>query len=99
MRASARVSGDAITSLDFLPIILYKEIPSIDGQSCDVAYFMTSTSLLTNLNFKAGSGELSFTETSDEAIARLKPVKFLSALYGSMDDLYPETMRVLKRLK
>lgn len=99
MRASAQPGGEALTSLDFLPIILYKEIPSIDGKTCDLAYFMTSTSLLTNLNFRAGSGELSFTDGVDEAVARLKPVKFLSALYGTMDDLYPETMRVLKRLK
>src|SRR3982750_1530958 len=31
IRAVAQVGGDAITTLDFLPIILYKEIPSIDG--------------------------------------------------------------------
>ncbi len=99
MRATAQVGGEAITSLDFLPIILYKEIPGIDGQSCDAAYFLTSTSLLTNLNFKSGSGELSFTDPGDHPIARLKPVKINSALYGTMDDLYPESIRVLKDLK
>ncbi len=99
MRATARVGGEAITSLDFLPIILYKEIPSIDGKSCDDAYFLTSTSLLTNLSFKAGDGELTFTDAGDDPIARLKPLKMLSALYGTMDDFYPETIRVLKDLK
>lgn len=99
MRATARVEGQAITSLDFLPIILYKEIPSIDGQRCDDAYFLTSTSLLTNLNFHAGSGELSFTDPGDDPVARLKPVKITSALYGTLDDFYPETIRVLKDLK
>lgn len=99
MRATASVGGEAITSLDFLPIILYKEIPGMDGQSCDDAYFLTSTSLLTNLNFKAGSGELSFTDPGDDPIARLKPLKISSALYGTMDDLYPESIRVLKDLK
>jgi acetoacetate decarboxylase len=99
MRATARVGGDAITSMDFLPVILYKEIPSMDGQSCDDAYFLTSTSLLTNLNFKAGSGELHFNDTEDDLIARLKPLKITSALYGTMDDLYPESIRVLKDLK
>ena len=99
MRASASVGGEQITSLDFLPIILYKEIPGIDGQSCDDAYFLTSTSLLTNLNFKAGSGELEFTDPGDDPIARLAPVKILSTLYGTMDDFYPETIRVLKDLK
>lgn len=98
-RATAKVGGEAITSLDFLPIILYKEIPSIDGQGCDDAYFVTSTSLLTNLNFKSGSGELSFIDPGDDPIARLKPVKINSALYGTMDDLYPESIRVLKSLK
>lgn len=99
IRATAQVAGETITTLDFLPIILYKEIPSIDGKSCDVAYFMTSTSLLTNLNFKAGTGELDFPDAVDDPIARLKPVKISSALYGTLDDLYPESMRVLKNLK
>jgi acetoacetate decarboxylase len=99
IRAKATVGGEAITSLDFLPIILYKEIPGIDGQSCDDAYFLTSTSLLTNLNFKAGSGELSFPDPGDDPLARLKPVKITSALYGTLDDLYPESIRILKDLK
>src|SRR5919199_1320741 len=81
MRASANVGGDTITTLDFLPIILYKEIPSIDGQKCDDAYFVTSTSRLTNLNFKAGSAELSFFEQSGEPIVRLKPIEISQALY------------------
>jgi Acetoacetate decarboxylase len=96
IRATAEVSGQTINALDFLPIILYKEIPSFDGQSCDAAYFVTSTSLLTNLNFKAGTGTLNFPDPTDEPIARLKPLKITGALYGTLDDLYPETIRVLK---
>ncbi|MBV9957769.1 MAG: acetoacetate decarboxylase family protein [Acidobacteria bacterium] len=99
MSATARVGGEAITTLDFLPIILYKEIPSFDGQGCDAACFITSTSLLTNLNFKAGSGELRFSDECDEPITRLKPLKITAALYGTLDDLYPETVRILKDLK
>jgi acetoacetate decarboxylase len=98
MHASAIVGGDKITSLDFLPIILYKEIPNIDGTSCDVAYFMTSTSVLTNLNFQAGNGELSFSDF-DDPISRLKPVKISTALFGTLDDYYPESVRILKNLK
>ena len=97
--AKATVGGEVINSLGFLPIILYKEIPSIDGQGCDAAYFLTSTSLLTNLNFKSGRGDLSFTDPGDDPVARLKPVKVSSALYGTMDDFYPESIRVLKDLK
>jgi acetoacetate decarboxylase len=96
IRATATVDGDAINTLDFLPIILYKEIPSFDGQACDDAYFLTSTSLLTNLDFKAGTAELAFTDPGDDPIARLKPLKIITALYGTLDDLYPETIRVLK---
>ena len=99
MRASAAVGGERITSLDFLPIILYKEIPTIDGRGCDDAYFLTSTSLLTNLDFRAGSGELSFPDPGDDPVARLKPLKVTTALYGTLDDFYPETIRVLKDLK
>src|SRR5262245_440311 len=99
MRAEATVGGDVIDVLDFLPIILYKEIPSIDGQGCDAAYFLTSTSLLTNLSFKSGSGDLRFTDPGDDPIARLKPLKVSNALFGTMDDFYPESIRVLKDLK
>ena len=95
INATAQVGGEIIASLDFLPVILYKEIPSFDGQSCDAAYFVASTSRLTNLNFKAGSGELSFPDPEDDPIARLAPVKITSALYGTLDDFYPESIRVL----
>jgi acetoacetate decarboxylase len=96
IRATAEVGGDSINSLDFLPVILYKEIPSFDGKACDAAYFLTSTSLLTNLDFRAGTGELDFPDPGDDPVARLKPMKIISALYGTLDDLYPETIRVLK---
>ena len=95
INATAQVGGESITSLDFLPVILYKEIPSFDGQSCDAAYFVASTSRLTNLKFKAGSGELSFPDPGDDPIARLAPVKITSALFGTLDDFYPESIRVL----
>jgi hypothetical protein len=98
MKASASVGGDRISSLDFLPIILYKEIPNIDGTDCDVAYFMTSTSKLTNLDSQAGSGELSFSDPEDP-ISRLQPLKIRTALFGTLDDYYPESCRVLKNLK
>ncbi len=97
--AEGVVGGDVIDTLDFLPIILYKEIPGIDGESCDAAYFLTSTSRLTNLSLKAGSGELSFTDPGDDPIARLKPLRINTVLYGTMDDFYPESIRILKDLK
>jgi acetoacetate decarboxylase len=99
IRATAQVGGSTINSIDFLPVILYKEIPSFDGKSCDAAYFVTSTSLLTNLSLKAGSGELHFPDPGVDPVARLKPLKMSSALYGTLDDLYPESIRVLKSLK
>ena len=71
----------------------------MDGKSCDDAYFLTSTSLLTNLSFRAGTGELSFPDAGDDPVARLKPLKVSTVLYGTLDDLYPETIRILKDLK
>src|SRR4029079_13422442 len=50
MTAEASVAGDPITEIDFLPIILYKEIPRMDCRGCDAAYFLTSTSRLTKIN-------------------------------------------------
>jgi acetoacetate decarboxylase len=95
IQAGATVGGEPITALDFLPIILYKEIPNIDGTACDVAYFMTSTSRLTNLSFHAGSGNVSFPDPGDDPVARLMPIKSISALFGTLDDYYPETSRIL----
>ncbi len=96
IRGTAKVGGERITALDFLPIILYKEIPSIDGRTCDAAYFVTSTSKFTHLDFRAGTGEVSFPDPGDDPVARLTPRKVTAALYGTMDDLYPETIRILK---
>jgi acetoacetate decarboxylase len=98
MRATATVGGDPITSLDFPPIILYKEIPSIDGAGRDVARFITSTSRFTRVDFRAGSGEVSFPDPGDDPIARLRPLRYTTALFGTMDDLYPETIRVFEDL-
>ena len=97
MIATAEVGGEAITSLDFLPIILYKEIPSLDGRKREVAYLETSTSRLENLNFKSGTATLSFPDPGDDPVARLRPVKIQQALYGTLDDFYPETIRILHR--
>jgi hypothetical protein len=34
-----------------------------------------------------------------DPISRLAPLKISAAVYGTMDDRYPETIRVLKRLR
>jgi acetoacetate decarboxylase len=99
VRATADVSGDPITEMDFLPIILYKEIPSIDGTTTDVASFLTSTSKFTNLDFRAGTGNVSFPDPGDDPIAELAPKNVTVVIYGSMDDEYPETIRLLEPLE
>jgi hypothetical protein len=96
--ATAEVGGDSITEMDFLPIILYKEIPSIDGTGTDVASYLTSTSLFTNLDFRAGTGSVSFPDPGDDPIAELVPKNVTAVIYGSMDDEYPETIRLLEPL-
>jgi len=58
--ATAEVGGAAITSLDFLPIILYKEIPALDGRKREVAYLETSTSRLENWIFAAAQERFRF---------------------------------------
>jgi acetoacetate decarboxylase len=99
MIATAEVGGDAIASLDFLPIILYKEIPGLDGRTREVAYLETSTSRLENLDFRSGTGTLSFPDPGDDPVARLRPVKIQQTLYGTLDDFYPETIRILHRYR
>jgi acetoacetate decarboxylase len=97
--ATAKVGGDSITEMDFLPIILYKEIPTIDGTGTDVASFLTSTSTFLNLDFRAGTGSLSFPDPGDDPIAELVPEEITAVIYGSMDDIYPETIRLLDPLE
>jgi acetoacetate decarboxylase len=95
IKASGEVGGDRITQMEFLPIILYKEIPGLDGRTRDVARLITSTSLLENLDFRAGAGSFAFDERSDDPVTRLAPTKPVQLLYGTLDDFYPETIRVL----
>ncbi len=97
--ATAEVGGDSITEMDFLPIILYKEIPNIDGTGTDVASFLTSTSKFMNLDFRAGTGNVLFTDPGDDPIAELAPETVTAVIYGSMDDEYPETIRLLEPLR
>ena len=97
--ATAEVGGESITAMDFLPIILYKEIPSIDGTTTDVASFLTSTSKFMNLDFRAGTGSVSFPDPGDDPIAELVPEEITAVIYGSMDDEYPETIRLLEALR
>ncbi|MBI2801334.1 MAG: acetoacetate decarboxylase family protein [Gammaproteobacteria bacterium] len=99
IRATAEVGGELITTLDFLPLILYREFASVDGKEAEAAYLLTSTSLFTDLKFHGGRATLDFPNHGDDPIARLSPLKITAAVYGTMDDRYPETIRVLKRLK
>jgi len=98
IRAAAEVGGDTITEMDFLPIILYKEIPNIESTGTDVASFLTSTSKFMNLDFRAGTGSVSFPDPGDDPIAELAPESVTAVVYGSMDDEYPETIRLLEPL-
>jgi hypothetical protein len=90
--ATAEVGGDSITAMDFLPIILY-------GTTTDVASFLTSTSKFMNLDFRAGTGSVSFPDPGDDPIAELVPEEITAVIYGSMDDEYPETIRLLEPLR
>jgi hypothetical protein len=98
--ATAEVGGDAITEIPGgIPVILYKEIPSLDTTGLDVGTFITSESRLTNIDFRAGNGEVSFPDPSPlDPISRLAPVEYLGATFGSLDDHYPESIRVLEPL-
>src|SRR5262245_22613471 len=95
IKATGEVGGDTITKMDFSPIILYKEIPGLDTRTRDVARLVTSTSLLENLEFRAGPGKFDFDDRSDDPITRLAPTQDVQLLHGTLDDLYPETIRVL----
>lgn len=95
--ATAEVGGEILTTLDFLPMIFYREFMSADGSRRESAYLTSSTSRFTNIRFQAGSGTLRYGDDPRDPIARLAPRRIVTALYGTMDDLFPETIHLLKR--
>jgi acetoacetate decarboxylase len=99
IRATADVGGELLTSLEFLPLILYREFASVDGQTVDRAYLLTSTSLFTNIRFHGGTGTVAFPDSNAGPIVRLAPRRVVTALFGTMDDVYPQTIRVLKQIR
>jgi hypothetical protein len=48
------------------------------------------------INLRAGTGTLTFPDPGDDPVARLAPVRVNATLYGSLDDFYPETLRILR---
>ena len=95
INVTGTVAGDKITTMDFLPIILYKEIPSLEGAGRDVGRLITTTSLFENLDFHAGPGTFAFDKKSDDPVTRLAPLNVSVVMHGTMDDLYPVTHRIL----
>lgn len=93
--AEGKVGGEIITSIGF-PVLIYKEIPSHDGKRADVAQFVASTSLVTNVKLHAGTeGRIRISGATGDPIARLQPLEILQVTYGTLDDLYPETIQVI----
>jgi acetoacetate decarboxylase len=93
--AEGKVGGEMITSIDF-PVLIYKEIPSHDGKRADVSQFVASTSLVTNVKLHAGAeGTIRLSGATGDPIARLQPLEILQVTYGTLDDLYPETIQVV----
>lgn len=70
-------------------------IDKVVGSRREVACLETSTSRLENLDLRAGQATLSFPDPGDDPVARLQPVKIQSAFYGTLDDFYPQTIRIL----
>lgn len=93
-RMSATIGGEVIREIPKTPTFLYKEIPSIDTESCDISRLIATTSLLENMELRSGSGEI-FPAENDHPLTRLAPSLVTQALYGSWDDIYPETAKIL----
>jgi acetoacetate decarboxylase len=95
--ATASVGGEPFgEDGETASIILYKEIPSLDTTGTDVATFLHTMSLLTNVSMQAGTGTLAFPDPSPtDLVARLAPVEVLGAAFGSCDDLYPAQIRAI----
>lgn len=95
-RLSATIDGDSvIREIPKMPTFLYKEIPSIDTESCDVSRLIATTSLLADIQLRTGSGEIAFPAADHDPFSTLVPAKVSQALYGTWDDIYPETARII----
>jgi hypothetical protein len=97
LRASAEVGGDTLTSRDFLPMSFHREFTPVDGADSEAAYRAGSTSRFTNIRFQQGGGTLVFSDRSPDPRARFAPRRVLTARCGSLDDVFPELIRVLRR--
>ena len=64
--------------------LLWREIARrIDGATTDVASYLTSTSKFTNLDFRAGTGTVSFPDPGGDPIAELVPEEITAVIYGA----------------
>jgi acetoacetate decarboxylase len=95
---SAAIDGDQlIGAVPKTPTFLYKEIPSIDTESCDVSRLIATTSALENVALRAGSGRIDFPGGKDDPFSTLAPIQVDQVLFGTWDDIYPETARIIHR--
>ena len=93
---SATVAGDQlISAIPKTPTFLYKEIPSIDTESCDVSRLIATTSALENVALRTGSGRIDFPAAGEDPFATLAPTWVNQVLFGTWDDIYPETARII----
>lgn len=92
---SAIIDGDQlISAIPKTPTFLYKEIPAIDTESCDVSRLIATTSALENVALRTGSGQINF-PGEDDPYSTLAPTQVDQVLFGTWDDIYPETARIL----
>ena len=89
---SAIPGSERVPEIPKVPTFLYKEIPSPDTQTCDVSKLVATTSHLENAALRMGSGQITF---HGGPFGGLAPSHVTQSLFGTWDDLYPETVRVL----
>ena len=93
---SATIDGDQlIGAVPKTPTFLYKEIPSIDTESCDVSRLIATTSALENVALRTGTGQINFPAAGQLPFSALAPRQVDQALFGTWDDIYPETARII----
>ena len=93
---SATIDGDQlISAIPKTPTFLYKEIPSIDTESCDVSRLIATTSALENVALRTGSGQIDFPGGKNDPFSTLAPTQVDQVLFGTWDDVYPETVRII----
>ncbi|MEC3909390.1 acetoacetate decarboxylase family protein [Sphingobium sp. CR2-8] len=95
LNISVQVSGDVITEFAESDSFLLKDIPSSFNPLKYTSRIIATRSHIHNIKMRAGSGTLHFEPIPEIGLLAPPVGQMLTALYGTWDDIYPVSARIL----